>query len=322
MFKENLKNRGLKIAIQKEIQRFIGMREYQEQIDSLYYFLNKYADITKLPTAEGKLRDLQLCDIQLLGIFHEVCKQNNLEYWLDYGTLLGLYRHKGFIPWDDDVDVCMMRDDYERAVKLLPDLLGRYGIDAKEEENEPSVRIGIGYKHKLTGVWIDVFPIDALSDVDGSQATTNTLREKIRIYKTFYKKNKDKISREKLAEKRNTLIQGFPKGTVTFLYHGPEFMYPKILIHKKNSVFPLSKSEFDGVEVRIPNDPQSYLTGIYGSSYMEFPKSGVEHHGSEQGKLSEWASINNVDMHEIHRELRAILEDIRKEDVTNESTNS
>ena len=56
--------------------------------------------------------------IDLLLTFDEVCKRNNLRYCLSYGTLLGAIRHNGFIPWDDDVDVCMPRDDYERLQEM------------------------------------------------------------------------------------------------------------------------------------------------------------------------------------------------------------
>ena len=57
---------------------------------------------------------MQECDALLLAIFDKVCKKHGLVYWLSYGTLLGAVRHKGFIPWDDDMDIMMPRPDLER----------------------------------------------------------------------------------------------------------------------------------------------------------------------------------------------------------------
>ena len=54
----------------------------------------------------------------MMKIFDELCKENNFEYWLDFGNLLGAVRHKGFIPWDDDVDLGMPREDYEKFIEL------------------------------------------------------------------------------------------------------------------------------------------------------------------------------------------------------------
>ena len=61
-----------------------------------------------------KLRELQLVEKDCLDFFVKICEENNLEYILDFGTLLGAARHKGFIPWDDDVDLGMPREDYEK----------------------------------------------------------------------------------------------------------------------------------------------------------------------------------------------------------------
>lgn len=53
--------------------------------------------------------------LKLLRVFDEICRKNNLKYWLDGGTLIGAIRHNGFIPWDDDIDVAMLSDDYENS---------------------------------------------------------------------------------------------------------------------------------------------------------------------------------------------------------------
>ena len=73
----------------------------------------------ELPKAEGGLRLLQLGCGKLLGEFDALCKDNNIDYWINFGTLIGAIRHKGFIPWDDDTDLGIMRDDLERLQEIV-----------------------------------------------------------------------------------------------------------------------------------------------------------------------------------------------------------
>lgn len=81
--------------------------------------------ISSVPPATGKLRLLQDGNTVLLALFARKCRENGLRYWLDYGTLLGAVRHRGFIPWDDDLDVSMMRPEFDRLLELLPVLFPR-----------------------------------------------------------------------------------------------------------------------------------------------------------------------------------------------------
>ncbi|MBQ6898956.1 MAG: LicD family protein [Clostridia bacterium] len=88
----------------------------------------------------------------MLRIVCNVLDENNLTYWLDYGTLLGAVRHKGYIPWDDDIDIAMTREDYDVACKLLPEALKQYGIDVTKPNDE---RIGISIWK--AGLIMDIF---------------------------------------------------------------------------------------------------------------------------------------------------------------------
>jgi len=65
------------------------------------------------------IEEIQKVDLEILRFFDNVCRENNLTYFLSGGTLLGAIRHKGFIPWDDDVDLVMPRKDFEKLIEIL-----------------------------------------------------------------------------------------------------------------------------------------------------------------------------------------------------------
>lgn len=116
--------------------------------------------------------ELKKLQVKILDCFDAFCKKNNYKYWLDYGTLLGAIRHKGFIPWDDDVDIAMLREDYERAAKTFNSQTdGRYVFQTPSNDKETcypfgklidtsSVLYEYGETGIETGVYIDVFVYD------------------------------------------------------------------------------------------------------------------------------------------------------------------
>ena len=123
------------------------------------------------------IKELQKMQYNILVEFDIFCKEHNLKYFLAYGTLLGAVRHKGFIPWDNDVDVCMLRDEYEKLIKLYKD--NRYRLMSVErcKRNEytyahakmvdsETLLIEKFQPDKELGVYIDIFPLDYLRNVD------------------------------------------------------------------------------------------------------------------------------------------------------------
>ena len=113
--------------------------------------------------------EIKSSQLKILDYFVKVCEGNNLRYYLCGGTLLGAIRHKGFIPWDDDIDVFMPRPDYNALLKLelQPPFQLRYF--AKKNSLQPFIKIvdnSTMAKEKNsslpTAIWIDVFPIDGL----------------------------------------------------------------------------------------------------------------------------------------------------------------
>lgn len=122
-----------------------------------------------------EIKEIQLA---LLDYIDETCKKHDIPYFLSYGTMLGAIRHKGMIPWDDDIDISLYREDYERLLKII------------EEENHPRYKVlsydtsswyfhnfasildtstviedHVKYKRHDTSLFIDVFPIDRFTDL-------------------------------------------------------------------------------------------------------------------------------------------------------------
>ena len=124
------------------------------------------------------LKELQDLEFEILKTFRDFCDKNGLRYYLCGGTLIGAIRHKGFIPWDDDIDVMMPRPDYEKFLKLNSDgKLDRYrrldNMNLNSKALSSIIRIydvrtkltftNLNFK-KIFGCWIDIFPLDGLSD--------------------------------------------------------------------------------------------------------------------------------------------------------------
>jgi len=84
-----------------------------------------------------KLRKLQLIELSLFKQFDSICRKYHVRYYALGGTLLGAVRHQGFIPWDDDMDIGVPREEYERLKKILPNEL-KEGAEYHSFENDPS----------------------------------------------------------------------------------------------------------------------------------------------------------------------------------------
>ena len=127
---------------------------------------------------EDTLRKLQLTQLEMLKVVDTFCKENNISYSLYAGTLLGAVRHQGFIPWDDDLDICMSRENYNRFIELWTKTCPKgYIIQNKENTPEFTQSFTIIRKENTTflqyeweiekyhtGIFIDVFPIDRIPD--------------------------------------------------------------------------------------------------------------------------------------------------------------
>lgn len=137
--------------------------------------------IGELNIMDNQLRKLQLLQLEILKDVDQICNSNNLKYYLVGGTLLGAVRHKGFIPWDDDVDIAMYRQDYTELQNIIEkNYKEKYFIqnsysDQKYSRFLPKIRLngtlqvekGIDGIDSHQGVYIDVFPLDYVSKKSG-----------------------------------------------------------------------------------------------------------------------------------------------------------
>lgn len=119
----------------------------------------------------SRLREIQLKEFELLKKLDAFCKKNKIKYHISYGTLLGAVRHKGFIPWDDDIDVSMMREDFDKFTELIQKdkTLKFKSFQTDDDYNyyvpivyDDSIDIvsKIGEKDKIIHPWVDIFPYD------------------------------------------------------------------------------------------------------------------------------------------------------------------
>ncbi|MCI8347216.1 MAG: LicD family protein [Bacilli bacterium] len=127
----------------------------------------------------NKLRQLQLVELEMLKEIIKICNENNIRYYLMGGTLLGAVRHKGFIPWDDDIDIGMKRQDYEKFLSIADQYLSDdLKIDyfkehkgekdyisnyvAKVENKKVKVKNKTAKIERMQNAWIDIFPLDGM----------------------------------------------------------------------------------------------------------------------------------------------------------------
>lgn len=129
--------------------------------------------------SQEELRKLQLIQIDMLLEFDRICNKYNIPYIMDAGTLLGAVRHKGFIPWDDDIDIRMLRSDYIRFCKVVKNELDEHLYYFQNDKTEKNylwgyakirrvgtefIRTGQEHLKMKTGVFIDIFPCDGVPD--------------------------------------------------------------------------------------------------------------------------------------------------------------
>ena len=251
------------------------------------------------------LDELKSIQLDLLQKTVDFCEKNGLRYFLCGGTLIGAIRHKGYIPWDDDIDIAMPRPDYDRFIKTFNhpenycqvvnlDTNSNYAYAFAKVFDNRTILKELHYPGDTFGVYIDVFPADGAKDAAQIRKIMllhkflNTKRANYyhrtiskKIINTFGKLLLLPFSARQIAiwmdnEARRYVFGSMPKAGVIANPYGPREMVDKSVF--ESDVY----QEFEGRKYRVPVGYDTWLRSIYGD-YMQLPpeEHRVSHHTIE-----------------------------------------
>lgn len=238
---------------------------------------------------DSLLRQHQLRMLEMLKYIDEVCKRHDIDYWLCSGTLLGAVRHGGFIPWDDDVDVEMLRKDYVKLIKALKrEKNSKYVVQTYQNDicyvspfaklrDKHSVIEGEGDRdYKYRGCSVDLFPME-YNTRRGQQFTSNIQIKCLNI-----------LALTNIVPKwLKMMILPILKFIIIDLFYSCCRTYNNLFTSKTELchtygvgffkrrnveyIFPLKRILFENVLLPVPGNFNAYLEDIYGKNYMEIP---------------------------------------------------
>lgn len=237
--------------------------------------------------------------LSVMDAVKKVCEDNDIRYYLVGGTLLGAIRHNGFIPWDDDLDIAMPRNDFDKFIKicdseieppyklLWTSTMQRYWYPFAKVHKEGTLFIESTYKDisEKTGIYIDIFPLDEVSgltkDVERRKRTTsyitmfmqNLVLDKhgsgIKSRVKWIVENAKNVNEWNMLQER-IMSKDNGKG---YTYYANFGSYYSI----KKQTMPMDYYgsgvlvDFEGRKYNAPKMYHEVLTSIYGPSYMELP---------------------------------------------------
>ena len=253
-------------------------------------------ELKKRFNPEGSvLRQQQERMTEMLLVVDAICKKHGIRYWIGSGTLLGAVRHGGYIPWDDDLDLEMMREDYLKLLKVMPkELPDKYVLQTHEsdpnyfyayaklrdkkshlEETNHYDRI-----FKEQGIYIDIFPME--------QAPQPLRWISCRTLGFAYKvlnnpKNSDDMAARKVRRIYNVnaklvfpllraISKLWPMGEIIRYSYG----IPYDSTRRRSYLFPLGTCQFEGYAMPAPHDCHLYLKNMFGD-YMRLPNEDELH---------------------------------------------
>ena len=259
-----------------------------------YYF----SVISKKRDGYRQLNEEEIKEVELgvMDYIHNLCQKENINYSLAYGTLLGAVRHKGYIPWDDDVDISLKRDEYDKLYQaVLRDNDPIYKVASWENDARypyPFYRVYDArtvYENNYIendidlGICVDVFPFDYYADVNKEMAKLDTYR-RLSVYTLYgiHSKNAGlkniiryllvlvfRLTRVKTWNKKMNLLsmQANDNDSIDYLMENKRTStkFEKTLLDK------VMDSPFEDRTYKIPEASHQILSAIYGDDFMEIP---------------------------------------------------
>ena len=244
--------------------------------------------------------EIKIYETNILKYIDSICKENNIKYYIGYGTLIGAIRHKGFIPWDDDIDITMYREDYEKfKLIMLSDNHEKYSVLCEENsdwyfqnflvitDNTTLIEDNIKYKPINTSIFVDVFPIDRFDDLKYVRKAHLLVTLK---YLCYIKKQYIKYNDSKFKDFCRLLVwyllrlvnpRFFTKriNRLREKYYKKDGKYEGLVGMSKDGLKEIFKSgtlediiylDFEGMKVPAPKNYDIILKQFYGN-YMEIP---------------------------------------------------